>query len=108
MMLGVKGVDSISSNRLLTESGGPLLVRPPIGCCVGRWEDQDMPLGPLLHMVSPSCWESKALALRALHLIAETSCRVFFLLRHEWSLRFHPTTRDRLVEIFVQASFLVH
>ena len=45
MMLGVKGVDSISSNRLLTESGGPLLVRPPIGCCAGRWEDRSMMTG---------------------------------------------------------------
>ena len=69
---------------------------------------QDMPLGPLLHTVSPSCWAFEALALHTLHLIAETSFHVFSLLRHEWSLSFHPSTHDRLVEIFVQASISVH
>ena len=67
-----------------------------------------MPHGPLLHAISPSYWASKALVLRALHLIVETSYRAFSLLRHEWNLSFHLTARDRLGEIFVQASFLVH
>ena len=43
--------------------------------------DQDMPPRSLLHAISPSCWASEALALRALHLIVETSYRVFSLLR---------------------------
>ena len=45
MMSGVKGVDSMSSNHLLTELGGPLFVRPPMGCCAGRWGSWSVMIG---------------------------------------------------------------
>ena len=36
MMSGVKGVEKMSSNRLLTEPEGPILIRPPTGCRASR------------------------------------------------------------------------
>ena len=66
-----------------------------------------MLLGPSLCAASPPCQAFEALALYALHLTVETSCHIFFLLRCEWSQSSHPTMRDRLAGIFVQAAFLV-
>ena len=67
-----------------------------------------MPPRLSLCVVFPPCQESKALALRALHLIAGTFYYASFLLRHEWNWSFHPVVRGRLARIFAQVAFLAH
>ena len=66
-----------------------------------------MPLGLSLYATSPPCQAFEALALRALHLTAETSYHVSCFMRHEWSQSSHLAVRGRLAGIFVKAAFLI-
>ena len=45
MMSGVKGVENMSSSRLLTEPRGPLLAKLPTCCCDGGWGSQSVMTG---------------------------------------------------------------